>query len=165
MAPTPAVSISADHQPAVAGDGHADAPRLRLFVMALFFMFGGITSLNDVIIPKLNELFTLSYTQAILVQFCFFTPYLVIGLPGVALVKRVRLQIQAPIPRQRVRTSPTTPRGGPSPEARSQRVKFRYSRQGPVRLPRRSRDSALCSRSCYDREGSGRHEGCRSPCR
>ena len=34
----------------------ADAPQLRKFVMALFFIFGGITSLNDVIIPKLKEL-------------------------------------------------------------------------------------------------------------
>jgi MFS transporter, FHS family, L-fucose permease len=68
---------------------HIDAPQLRLFVMALFFIFGGITSLNDIIIPKLKELFTLSYTQAMLVQFCFFTAYLVIGLPGAALVKRI----------------------------------------------------------------------------
>ncbi len=69
--------------------GHIEAPQLQLFVMALFFIFGGITSLNDVIIPKLKELFTLNYTQAMLVQFCFFTAYLVIGLPGAALVKRV----------------------------------------------------------------------------
>ncbi len=68
---------------------HIDAPQLQLFVMALFFIFGGITSLNDVIIPKLKELFTLNYTQAMLVQFCFFTAYLVIGLPGAALVKRI----------------------------------------------------------------------------
>ncbi len=68
---------------------HIDAPELRLFVMALFFIFGGITSLNDVLIPKLKELFTLNYTQAMLVQFCFFTAYLVIGLPGAALVKRI----------------------------------------------------------------------------
>ncbi len=41
------------------------------------------------IIPKLKELFTLSYTQAMLVQFCFFTAYLVIGIPGARLVKRI----------------------------------------------------------------------------
>ncbi len=70
-------------------DSHIDAPQLQLFVMGLFFIFGGITSLNDVIIPKLKELFTLNYTQAMLVQFCFFTAYLVIGLPGAALVKRI----------------------------------------------------------------------------
>ena len=69
--------------------GHIEAPKLRLFVMALFFIFGGITSLNDVIIPKLKELFTLNYTQAMLVQFCFFTAYAVIGIPGARLVKRI----------------------------------------------------------------------------
>jgi MFS transporter, FHS family, L-fucose permease len=68
---------------------HIDAPQLQLFVMALFFIFGGITSLNDVIIPKLKELFTLNYTQAMLVQFCFFTAYAVIGIPGARLVKKL----------------------------------------------------------------------------
>ena len=70
-------------------DGGVDAPHLRYFVMALFFIFGGITSLNDVILPKLKELFTLNYTQAMLVQFCFFTAYLVIGIPGAQLVKKI----------------------------------------------------------------------------
>jgi FHS family L-fucose permease-like MFS transporter len=70
-------------------EGGVDAPNLRYFVMALFFIFGGITSLNDVIIPKLKELFTLNYTQAMLVQFCFFTAYLVIGIPGAQLVKKI----------------------------------------------------------------------------
>ncbi|MEP6784581.1 MAG: sugar MFS transporter, partial [Sphingomonadales bacterium] len=69
--------------------GHVDAPELRLFVMGLFFIFGGITSLNDVIIPKLKELFTLNYTQAMLVQFCFFTAYLLVGIPGAKLVKKI----------------------------------------------------------------------------
>ncbi|WP_411338761.1 sugar MFS transporter [Sphingopyxis sp. J-6] len=66
-----------------------DAPELRLFVMGLFFIFGGITSLNDVIIPKLKELFTLNYTQAMLVQFCFFAAYLLVGIPGAKLVKKI----------------------------------------------------------------------------
>ena len=66
-----------------------DAPNLQVFVFALFFIFGGITSLNDIIIPKLKELFTLNYTQAMLVQFCFFTAYAVIGIPGAMLIKRI----------------------------------------------------------------------------
>ncbi|MFC4254716.1 glucose/galactose MFS transporter [Altererythrobacter xixiisoli] len=71
-----------------------DAPQgkilgLQVFVFALFFIFGGITSLNDVIIPKLKELFTLNFTQAMLVQFCFFTAYLLVGIPGARLVQRV----------------------------------------------------------------------------
>ena len=66
-----------------------NAPGLQVFVFALFFIFGGITSLNDVVIPKLKDLFTLNYTQAMLVQFCFFTAYLMIGIPGAMLVKRI----------------------------------------------------------------------------
>uniref|UniRef100_UPI00286E235E MFS transporter n=1 Tax=Sandarakinorhabdus sp. TaxID=1916663 RepID=UPI00286E235E len=89
MAMAPGATNSTDSNPAMGDDNHVDAPRLQLFVMALFFIFGGITSLNDVIIPKLKELFTLNYTQAMLVQFCFFTAYLVIGIPGARLVKRI----------------------------------------------------------------------------
>src|SRR3954452_17596471 len=70
-------------------EGGVDAPNLRYFVMALFFTLGGITSLNDVIIPKLKELFTLNYMQAMLVQTAFFAAYALVGIPGAALVKRV----------------------------------------------------------------------------
>ena len=84
MAPTAAADSASAND-----GGNIDAPELRIFVMALFFLFGGITSLNDVIIPKLKDLFTLNYTQAMLVQFCFFTAYAVIGVPGALLVKRI----------------------------------------------------------------------------
>jgi FHS family L-fucose permease-like MFS transporter len=84
MAPTAAADSASANDA-----GNIDAPELRIFVMALFFLFGGITSLNDVIIPKLKDLFTLNYTQAMLVQFCFFTAYAVIGVPGALLVKRI----------------------------------------------------------------------------
>ena len=84
MAMAPGAAASSE-----AGDSHIDAPQLQLFVMGLFFIFGGITSLNDVIIPKLKELFTLNYTQAMLVQFCFFAAYAVIGIPGARLVKKI----------------------------------------------------------------------------
>ena len=86
MTPTTMTEISSND---AASGGAIDAPQLQLFVMALFFIFGGITSLNDVIIPKLKELFTLSYTQAMLVQFCFFTAYAVVGIPGARLVKKL----------------------------------------------------------------------------
>jgi len=66
-----------------------NAPGLQVFVFALFFIFGGITSLNDVIIPKLKELFTLNYTQAMLVQSAFFAAYFAISIPAAALVKKL----------------------------------------------------------------------------
>ncbi|MDO4232711.1 MAG: sugar MFS transporter [Lautropia sp.] len=48
---------------------------------SLFFMMGFITCLNDILIPHLKEVFTLSYFQATLVQFCFFTAYAVTSIP------------------------------------------------------------------------------------
>ncbi len=62
---------------------------LRPFVFALFFIFGGITSLNDVLIPKLKGLFSLNYTEVMLVQFAFFLAYFLISAPAGALVQRV----------------------------------------------------------------------------
>jgi FHS family L-fucose permease-like MFS transporter len=61
---------------------------LRIFVFALFFIMGGITSLNDVIIPKLKGLFTLSYADAMLVQSAFFAAYFVVSLPGALIIER-----------------------------------------------------------------------------
>ena len=66
-----------------------DAPGLRVFVFVLFFVFGGITSLNDVLIPKLKELFTLSYAHAMLVQSAFFLAYLLISIPAAQIVRRI----------------------------------------------------------------------------
>ena len=75
--------------PASKPGGHADVPDLRLFVFALFFIFGGITSLNDVVIPKLKGLFTLNYGEVMLVQSAFFTAYFMISLPAAAIVARL----------------------------------------------------------------------------
>jgi FHS family L-fucose permease-like MFS transporter len=82
---------STDPDPVVGdtGVGGVDAPALRGFVFALFFIFGGVTSLNDVIIPKLKELFTLSYAEALLVQSAFFAAYFLVSIPASALVRRV----------------------------------------------------------------------------
>lgn len=89
MALQPGATSSTDPYPDIGDGAHIDAPDLRLFVMALFFIFGGITSLNDVIIPKLKDLFTLNYAQAMLVQSAFFGAYLVVSIPSSALVRKV----------------------------------------------------------------------------
>ncbi|MGX7894273.1 sugar MFS transporter [Tsuneonella sp. HG222] len=89
MALAPHHASSADPQSVLDESPPVDAPGLNVFVFALFFIFGGVTSLNDVIIPKLKELFTLSYFEASLVQVCFFIAYAVVGIPGARLVKRL----------------------------------------------------------------------------
>jgi MFS transporter, FHS family, L-fucose permease len=65
------------------------APGLQAFVFVLFFAFGGITSLNDVLIPKLRGLFTLSYGEVMLIQFAFFAAYFIVSIPAAALVRRI----------------------------------------------------------------------------
>ncbi|SEK50467.1 MFS transporter, FHS family, L-fucose permease [Roseateles sp. YR242] len=55
---------------------------------ALFFGWGLITSLNDVLIPHLKAVFSLNYVQAMLVQFCFFGAYFLVSLPAGAAVRR-----------------------------------------------------------------------------
>jgi FHS family L-fucose permease-like MFS transporter len=89
MALAPDMSSNAHAAADAADRPSVDAPGLNYFVFGLFFIFGGITSLNDVIIPKLKELFTLSFFEASLVQFCFFIAYAVVGIPGAQLIKKI----------------------------------------------------------------------------
>lgn len=55
----------------------------------LFFMWGFLTCLNDILIPHLKEVFDLNYTQGMLIQFCFFGAYFLVSLPAGLLVKKV----------------------------------------------------------------------------
>jgi MFS transporter, FHS family, L-fucose permease len=84
---------SAPTAPALNADGsEANATystNLQVFVYVLFFAFGGITSLNDVIIPKLKGLFTLTYGEVMLVQSAFFAAYFIISIPAAELVRRI----------------------------------------------------------------------------
>lgn len=56
---------------------------------SLFFIWGFITCLNDILIPHLKAVFTLNYTQAMLVQFCFFAAYFVVSVPSGYLVEKI----------------------------------------------------------------------------
>ena len=72
--------------------GPGPAPRYTSALASLtvlFFMMGFITCLNDILIPYLKGLFTLSYAKVNLVNFCFFGAYLVMGVPAGLAVKRL----------------------------------------------------------------------------
>jgi FHS family L-fucose permease-like MFS transporter len=45
-------------------------------------MWGFITCLNDILIPHLRALFSLNYTQSMLIQFCFFGSYFIVSVPA-----------------------------------------------------------------------------------
>lgn len=63
-----------------------------IIITSLFFMWGLLTSLNDVLIPHLKSIYTLNYVQAMLVQFCFFGAYFIVSLPAGALIRRIGYQ-------------------------------------------------------------------------
>ncbi|MFZ6638455.1 sugar MFS transporter [Undibacterium sp. TC4M20W] len=78
---------------AVTSDGNARSQTSSLVIVTiLFFMWGFLTSLNDVLIPHLKSIYTLSYVQATLVQFCFFGAYFIVSLPAGMLIKKIGYQ-------------------------------------------------------------------------
>jgi MFS transporter, FHS family, L-fucose permease len=48
-----------------------------IILTTLFFMWGFLTCMNDILIPYLKEIFVLKYWQAMLIQFCFFGAYFI----------------------------------------------------------------------------------------
>jgi MFS transporter, FHS family, L-fucose permease len=86
--PLPVAAVGRAPQESTSRVAHVDAAGLRWFVFALFFIFGGITSLNDIVIPKLKGLFTLTNGEVMLVQSAFFAAYFLFSLPAAVLVRR-----------------------------------------------------------------------------
>ena len=72
--------------PAVA-TGTKTNSRTLTIVTTLFFMWGFITVLNDIMVPHLKSIFDLSYTEVMLVQFSFFSAYFIFSMPAGTLVE------------------------------------------------------------------------------
>jgi FHS family L-fucose permease-like MFS transporter len=74
-------------------DARGGAKQRRLAPLAvltsLFFMWGFLTCMNDIIIPHLKAVFALGYARAMLVQLAFFAAYFLMSLPSGVLVRRV----------------------------------------------------------------------------
>lgn len=58
----------------------------------LFFMMGFITCLNDILVPFLKAIFDLDYTQAALIQFCFFGAYGLTSIPASKIIEHLGYQ-------------------------------------------------------------------------
>src|ERR1700723_3562998 len=61
-------------------------------VTTLFFMWGFLTCLNDILVPHLKSIFDLNYAEVILVQFCFFSAYAVFSIPSGKIIERIGYQ-------------------------------------------------------------------------
>ena len=55
-------------------------------VTTLFFMWGFLTSLNDILVPHLKSIFELNYAEVMLIQFAFFSAYFVFSIPSGKLI-------------------------------------------------------------------------------
>ena len=80
ISPTPRLPASSSSAPVV-------NTRMALAVATtIFFMWGFLTCLNDILIPHLKAVFELNYAKAMLVQFTFFGTYFLMSLPAGRLV-------------------------------------------------------------------------------
>src|SRR3954471_12170280 len=61
-------------------------------VTTLFFMWGFLTCLNDILVPHLKSIFDLNYTQVMLIQFAFFSAYFVFSIPSAKIVDWIGYQ-------------------------------------------------------------------------
>ena len=61
-------------------------------VTTLFFMWGFLTCLNDILVPHLKSIFDLSYAQVMLVQFAFFSAYFLFSVPWSRIVNAIGYQ-------------------------------------------------------------------------
>ncbi|MDO6426013.1 sugar MFS transporter [Thalassotalea sp. 1_MG-2023] len=79
-------------QPAISSVANNDNEQYHFAFGAmttLFFIWGFITALNDILIPYLKAAFDLNYTQAMLVQFCFFGAYFIISPVAGKLISKI----------------------------------------------------------------------------
>jgi FHS family L-fucose permease-like MFS transporter len=69
-----------------------DYRRPLAVVTTLFFMWGFLTCLNDILVPHLKSIFDLSYAQVMLVQFAFFSAYFLFSVPWSKAVNTIGYQ-------------------------------------------------------------------------
>jgi MFS transporter, FHS family, L-fucose permease len=61
-------------------------------VTTLFFMWGFLTCLNDILVPHLKAIFDLNYAQVMLIQFAFFSAYFIFSIPSAKLIDWIGYQ-------------------------------------------------------------------------
>src|SRR6266436_9036157 len=83
--PSPAQSIAV-------ASAKQDYTRPLAIVTTLFFMWGFLTCLNDILVPHLKSIFDLSYARVMLIQFAFFSAYFLFSVPWSRIVNAIGYQ-------------------------------------------------------------------------
>jgi len=74
-----------------AGSGQSYGPALAT-VTTLFFMWGFLTCLNDILVPHLKSIFDLTYAKVMLIQFAFFGAYFIFSIPSAKVIDWIGYQ-------------------------------------------------------------------------
>jgi MFS transporter, FHS family, L-fucose permease len=73
----------------VSSSDHPSNYRAMAMVTTLFFMWGFLTALNDILIPHLKSIFELTYARVMLIQSAFFGAYFVFAIPSGMLIEKI----------------------------------------------------------------------------
>ena len=82
-------SVSAQAVGSAPGKSYAGA---LATVTTLFFMWGFLTCLNDILVPHLKAIFDLNYTRVMLIQFAFFGAYFIFSIPSAKIIDWIGYQ-------------------------------------------------------------------------
>jgi MFS transporter, FHS family, L-fucose permease len=82
------IANTADQPSSHPGPPRTDKVALGI-VTSLFFFWGFITVLNDILVPHLKAIFDLNYVEVMLVQFAFFSAYFIFSIPSAKLIDSI----------------------------------------------------------------------------
>src|SRR5271170_3620273 len=80
------MNINGPNTPTTTTAPSASYKSALVVVTTLFFMWGFLTCLNDILVPHLKPIFDLNYTQIMLIQFAFFGAYFVFSIPSAKII-------------------------------------------------------------------------------
>src|SRR5262245_45140139 len=76
--------------PAASGQSGGETYRAALaMVTTLFFFWGFVTVLNDILVPHLKSIFDLNYAKVMLIQFAFFSAYFIFSIPAAKVIDAI----------------------------------------------------------------------------
>ena len=84
------VMVATGDAPATTGQSGGQTYRAALaMVTTLFFFWGFVTVLNDILVPHLKSIFDLNYTKVMLIQFAFFSAYFIFSIPSAKVIDTI----------------------------------------------------------------------------
>lgn len=84
-----AMVTTSNEQVATGAGGSEKYPAALAMVTVLFFFWGFVTVLNDILVPHFKDVFDLNYTKTMLIQFAFFAAYFIFSIPSAKVVDAI----------------------------------------------------------------------------